>query len=119
MNVLRTFRIGVVAATSVLLASCGAPKFGLETNTQGLVITVHKPVQQPLSIQSVAVLRGETWTNPSFQVLYAQRNEVALGTKGESDLRIAVPGAKDAKSAQVTYRTAPGKPLKTKVVQAK
>jgi hypothetical protein len=32
---------------------------------------------------------------------------------------VSVSGAKDARSAQVTFRTAPGKPLKTKLVNAK
>ena len=50
---------------------------------------------------------------------YAKRDEVVLGPKGESALRIAVPAAKDATAAQVTFRLAPGKPLKTKLVKAK
>jgi hypothetical protein len=52
-------------------------------------------------------------------VKYAERNEIVLGTKGESALRVTVPGTKDATAAQVTFRTAPGKPLKTKLVKAK
>lgn len=119
MNVLRPFRIVTLAGFSLILASCGSPKFALGTDTQGTVITVRKPVQQQLSIQSVQVESSGTWTSPAFQVKYSERNEVVLGTKGESALRITVPGTKDATAAQVTFRTAPGKPLKTKLVKAK
>lgn len=119
MNVLRPIRIGVLAGLSLLIASCGSPKFSLGTDTQGTVITVQKPVQQQLSIQSIQVESSGTWTSPAFQVKYSERNEVVLGTKGESTLRVTVPGTKDATAAQVTFRTAPGKPLKTKLVKAK
>lgn len=119
MNVLRPFRIAALTGLSLLLASCGSPKFSLGTDTQGTVITVRKPVQQQLSIQSVQIESNGTWSSPAFQVKYAERNEVVLGTKGESALRVAVPDTKDATSAQVTFRTAPGKPLKTKLVKAK
>jgi hypothetical protein len=91
----------------------------MESNTQGLQINVSKPVQQQLSIQSIQVEQNSVWTSSAFQVKYAKRDEVVLGTKGESALRIAVPAAKDATSAQVTFRLAPGKPLKTKLVKAK
>ena len=115
----RFFRFAVLALGVSALASCGSPKFTLGTTAQGLQITVAKPVQQLLSIQSVQVEQNGAWSTPAFQVKYAGRDEVVLGTKGESSLRVAVNGAKDATAAQVTYRTAPGKPLKTKLVKAK
>jgi hypothetical protein len=119
MNVLRPIRIGVLAGLSLIIASCASPKLSLGTDTQGAVITVRKPVQQQLSIQSIQVESNGTWTSPAFQVKYAERNEVVLGTKGEASLRVSVPGANGVTAAQVTYRTAPGKPLKTKLVNAK
>ncbi|MBM3433182.1 MAG: hypothetical protein FJX93_00295 [Bacteroidetes bacterium] len=115
----RTFRLGVLALAVSTLASCGAPKFALSSTAQGLQINVTKPVQQSLSIQSVQVEQNGSWSSPAFQVKYANRDEVVLGTKGESSLRVSVPGAMDATAAQVAFRTAPGKPLKTKLVKAK
>lgn len=115
----RTFRLGVLALAVSTLTSCGAPKFALSSTAQGLQINVTKPVQQSLSIQSVQVEQNGSWSSPAFQVKYANRDEVVLGTKGESSLRVSVPGAKDATAAQVAFRTAPGKPLKTKLVKAK
>lgn len=115
----RFFRFGAFAFAVLALTGCGAPKFTLGSTTQGLQIAVDKPVQQQLSIQSVQVEENGTWTSPAFQVKYANRDEVVLGTKGESSVRVTVSGAKDARSAQVTFRTAPGKPLKTKLVNAK
>jgi len=105
MNALTTSLIGAIAF--IALAGCSAPKFTMESNTQGLQINVSKPVQQQLSIQSIQVEQNSVWTSSAFQV------------KGESALRIAVPAAKDATAAQVTFRLAPGKPLKTKLVKAK
>lgn len=119
MNLLRNLRFGVLSGLALALASCGSPKFNLGTSAQGTVIAVRKPVQQQLSIQSVQIESDGAWTSPAFQVKYAVRDEVALGTKGESALRVVVEGHKDASAAQVTYRTAPGKPLKTKLVKAK
>ncbi|MGA0109117.1 MAG: hypothetical protein ACO31C_00185 [Schleiferiaceae bacterium] len=115
----RIFRIAALVLAASAIASCSSPKFSLGSTPQGLQISVTKPVQQQLSIQSVQVEQGGTWTSPAFQVKYANRDEVVLGTKGESSLRVAVDAAKDASAAQVTYRTAPGKPLKTKLVKAK
>ena len=108
MNALPTSLIGAIAF--VALAGCSAPKFTMESNTQGLQINVSKPVQQQLSIQSIQVEQNSVWTSSAFQVKYAKRDEVVLGTKGESALRIAGPAAKDATGAQVTFRLAPGKP---------
>lgn len=115
----RFFRFAALALSVSAVTSCGSPKFTLGSTAQGLQISVAKPVQQQLSIQSVQVEQNGSWSTPAFQVKYANRDEVVLGTKGESTLRVAVPGAKDATAAQVTFRTAPGKPLKTKLVKAK
>ncbi len=117
MNALPTSLIGALAL--IALAGCSAPKFTMESNTQGLQINVSKPVQQQLSIQSIQLEQNSVWNSAAFQVKYAKRDEVVLGTKGESALRIAVPAEKGATAAQVTFRLAPGKPLKTKLVKAK
>lgn len=119
MNLLRNLRIGILAGLSFVLASCGSPKFSLGTDAQGTIISVRKSVQQPLSIQSVLLESNGAWTSPAFQVKYAERNEVVLGSKGESALRVTIPGSTNVSSAQITFRTAPGKPLKTKLIKAK